>query len=143
MADILTGSGSCLCGSTGLEAVNISKNIHACHCTMCRKWGGGALLAVDCGAGVTLKGREDIVVYNSSDWAERGFCKKCGTHLFYRLKVSNQYIVPVGMLDLDPEALIFESEIFIDEKPSYYHFANETETLTGAEVFAKYAPAEE
>ena len=29
-------------------------------------------------------------------------------------------------------------QVFIDEKPSMYRFANETEDMTGAEVFAKY-----
>jgi hypothetical protein len=32
--------------------------------------------------------------------------------------------------------------VFIDEKPSCCCFANETENMTGAEVFAKYAPSE-
>ena len=26
------------------------------------------------------------VCQQSSAWAERGFCKNCGSHLFYRLK---------------------------------------------------------
>jgi hypothetical protein len=39
--------------------------------------------------------------------------------------------------------LVFDHQVFIDEKPSYYCFPNETENLTGAEVFAKYAPSTE
>ena len=39
--------------------------------------------------------------------------------------------------------LRFKSQIFIDEKPDWYTFANETENMTGAEVFAMYAPKEE
>lgn len=140
MADISGGKGQCLCGATGLQADTIAKNVHACHCTMCRKWGGAALLAVDCGTEVELQGEKDITIYDSSQWAERGFCSKCGTHLFYRLKESRQYIVPVGLLDVNEGDLVFEHEIFIDEKPPYYHFGNDTKTLTGAEVFAKYAP---
>ncbi len=37
----------------------------------------------------------------------------------------------------------FDKQIFIDEKPSFYCFANETNKMTGAEVFAKYAPPAE
>jgi len=32
----------------------------------------------------------------------------------------------------------YDHQVFIDEKPSMYRFANETEDMTGAEVFAKY-----
>ena len=34
----------------------------------------------------------------------------------------------------------FKSQIFIDEKPGYYEFANQTHNMTGAEVFAAFAP---
>ena len=34
----------------------------------------------------------------------------------------------------------FTSQIFIDEKPAYYDFANKTHNMTGAEVFAAFAP---
>ncbi len=100
-------------------------------------------MAVDCGTEVTLSGEEYITVYDSSEWAERGFCSKCGTHLFYRLKENKQYIVPVGLINLDGEKFVFDHQVFTDEKPSYYHFAEKTENMTGAEVFAKYAPPTE
>ena len=32
----------------------------------------------------------------------------------------------------------FGLQVFIDEKPDYYEFANETKDMTGAEVFAKF-----
>ena len=86
-----------------------------------------------------FEGNDSITVFNSSDWAERGFCKHCGSHLFYRLKGSGQYILPVGLFD-DDGSFEFTHQVFIDEKPLYYHFADETENMTGQEVFAKYAP---
>ena len=114
----------------------------ACHCSMCRKWGGGPLLAIDCGTNVEIVGEEHVTAYDSSDWAQRGFCNRCGTHLFYRLKENNQYVVPVGLFDDQPD-ISFGSQIFIDEKPGYYTFANQTTFMTGAEVFAKYGPGQE
>ncbi len=89
MSDVIVGSGSCLCGATLITAKSISKNVGACHCSMCRKWSGGPLMAVDCGTDVSFEGEENISVFKSSEWAERGFCNKCGSHLFYRLKESN------------------------------------------------------
>jgi hypothetical protein len=35
--------------------------------------------------------------------------------------------------------LNFDHQIFIDEKPDYYAFVNETRNMTGAEVFAQYS----
>lgn len=134
--------GACLCGKTRLVAANNADNVGACHCTTCRRWGGGPLMAVDCGTAVTLEGEEHIGVFDSSEWADRGFCKNCGTHLFYRLKGINQYIVPAGLF-ADRDSHHFDHQVFIDHKPGYYDFANETENMTGAEVFAKFAPPSE
>lgn len=142
MSEPIKANGSCLCGATRTTAKNVSKNVGACHCGMCRKWAGGPLMAVDCGTDVSFEGEENISVFDSSDWAERGFCSKCGSHLFYRLKESNQYIMPVGLFE-DDNRFVFDHQVFIEEKPSFYRFANETKDMTGAEVFAKYAPPSE
>ncbi|CAM2005048.1 GFA family protein [Acanthopleuribacter pedis] len=134
--------GACLCRQTRLIAAQPTDKVGACHCVMCRRWGGGPLLAIDCGTEVTLEGEEHIGLFDSSEWAERGFCKNCGTHLFYRLKGINQYIVPAGLFG-DRDSHEFDHQVFIDHKPAYYDFANQTENMTGAEVFAKYAPTGE
>lgn len=128
---------SCLCGAIRIMARTPGKHLGACHCNMCRTWGGGPLLAIDCGTEVSIDGAEHVTVYDSSAWAERGFCNRCGSHLFYRLKGNQHYAIPPGLFDEDPEAT-FDHQVFIDEKPAYYAFANKTSDMTGAEVFAKY-----
>lgn len=134
-------SGHCLCGAVTLVANTATSKMSACHCGSCRRWGGGPFMEVECGSDVEFTGDENISIYDSSKWAERGFCNKCGTHLFYRLKASQQHMVPVGLLDGDPDRK-FVRQVFIDEKPDDYKFADETENLTGAELFAMYAPPE-
>ncbi len=129
--------GKCLCGAVQITATPQLKHLGACHCTTCRTWGGGPFFAVDCGTEIEIKGQKDIQVYNSSDWAERGFCKSCGTHLFYRLKESGQYIVSAGIYI--EKTFEFDHQVFIDEKPEYYEFSNQTQNMTGPEVFAKYS----
>jgi len=94
-------------------------------------------MEIDCGTDVTFKGEDDITVYNSSSWAERGFCKKCGSHLFYRLKESKQHMIPVGLFD-DQENYIFDSQVFVDKKPLFYSFSNKTNDMTEAEIFEMY-----
>lgn len=129
--------GKCLCSSVTVS-FSVEKNFFdACHCSMCRKWGGGPALTVDGGKNITFTGSENITTYNSSDWAERGFCKNCGTHLFYRLKQTGFMNFPLGLIE-NSEDFKFHLQIFIDHKPKNYEFANKTEFMTEAEVFAKY-----
>lgn len=137
MTSVKEAHGTCLCGAVHLTVKAMSQQVGACHCNMCRKWSGGPFFAVDCGNGVDFEGDENISVFSSSDWAERGFCCKCGTHLFYRLKQNQQHFIPVGLLE-ESDTLIFEEQVFIDEKPSFYSFANKTHNLTGQELFDKF-----
>lgn len=81
--------GGCLCSAVKLSTANQHQEVGACHCGMCCKWGGSSLLVIDCGSDINFTGEENITVYQSSEWAERGFCNKCGSHLFYRLKQNN------------------------------------------------------
>lgn len=128
--------GKCLCGTIEVEASDQS-DLGLCHCTMCRRWTGGPMFAVHCGSDVKFNG-EAPSRYKSSDWAERGFCPKCGTHLFYHLLPNNEYILSAGLFQDQDFSLT--NQIFIDEKPSYYDFSNQTKNLTGQQVFEQYAP---
>lgn len=141
MSEKNANKGSCLCGSIHFTASEVNNHVGACHCNMCRKWGGGPLMAIDCGTQVSFDNTDNISVYDSSDWAERGFCNHCGSHLFYRLKQTQQYHIPAGLFE-NNEDFIFDHQVFIDKKPGYYHFANATTDMTEAELFAQYAPTE-
>ena len=128
--------GTCLCGAVSVS-VSDQSSVSACHCGMCRRWGGGPALVVPCGTGVLIANEDAVTVFRSSEWAERGFCSNCGTHLFYRVLGSGEYFIPAGLLG-DDVSLEFTEQIFIDKKPAYYDFANSTEDMTEAEVFAKF-----
>lgn len=142
MSDTFSASASCLCGAVTLKAATIEREAGACHCGICRKWGGGPLLAVDGGTDVTIEGEQNLTVYNSSEWAERGFCNKCGTHLFYRLKDSKQYVLPAGLFADQQDQFRLASQFCVEQKPGFYGFANQTRNLTEAELFAMYAPSQ-
>lgn len=139
MSELSLVKGSCLCGAVKIATASINHHVAACHCSMCRKWGGGALLGVECDHGISFEGEENIGIYQSSEWAERGFCNKCGSHLFYRLKENHHYYIPVGIFDGELD-LVFDLQVFIEEKPEYYSFANETKNMTGEELFAMLTP---
>ena len=142
MTELSEKIGSCLCGAVRVTAHNPSNRVGACHCGMCRRWGGGPFMEIDCGTDVSFDGEANIEVYDSSDWAERGFCKKCDRHLFYRLKQNRRHMVPVGLFD-DQNNLVFEHQVFIDKKPAFYSFSNDTKNMTEAEIFAMFGPSED
>lgn len=132
--------GHCLCGAVRVRMTPPVRHVEACHCTMCRRWGGGAYLSLRGVPDPEIEGAEQIVRYASSDWAERGFCGKCGSHLFYFYKPNQSYSFAAGLFD-GLDGFTLDEEIFIDEKPGYYDFAGERERLTQAEVIAKYSPS--
>ena len=141
MTDVRTGR--CLCGAVTFEAELGEDAYGACHCSMCRRWTGGApLFAIQATVRVTA-GEDRIASYRSSDWAERAFCAACGMNLWYRVSAPGPHEgavhLAVGTLE-DAGDLSLASEIFIDEKPAGYALAGETRKLTGAEVFAMFAP---
>ena len=89
---------------------------------------------VYCGSDVMFFGEENISVYSSSLWAERGFCKTCGSSLFYRIKSNKLHHIPLGLFE-DQEGMEFTMQLFIDKKPDSYNFAEKTETMTQKEIF--------
>ncbi|NKB31950.1 MAG: GFA family protein [Pseudomonadales bacterium] len=130
-------TGTCLCEAVKISTTSPLNKVEVCHCSMCRKWGSGPCFSMNAGSDVTIQGSDSIASYQSSEWAERAFCKKCGTHLYYLFKGPNHYLVTPGLFtDLNPE---FDMQIFIDEKPEYYCFSNDTKNLTGEEVIAMFA----
>ena len=137
-----TLSGHCLCGAVTVEAVPTRPHVEACHCDMCRRWGGIAFMGIQCGGDVTFTGEDNIARYKSSDWAERGFCTKCGSNLFYHILEGSDYQIAAGLID-DQSRLRMSLQVFTDFKPEFYGFANETKMMTGEEVIALYAPKSE
>jgi len=129
--------GHCLCGAVTVRATPVRHAVEACHCTMCRRWNGVAIVGVQCGSAVAFEGEDHVVRYRSSDWAERGFCGRCGSSLFYRYLPLGTYGFTAGLFP-DDALLPLAEEIFIAEKPAYYAFDADSEKLTGAEVQAKY-----
>ena len=98
---------------------------------MCRRRGGGPLMCMNCGSGLAVEGGQ-VARYRSSDSAERGFCSRCGTHLFFYFVPDGSYFVPAGVFD-DQSGLDFETEIYVDVKPDYYAFAGDRKRQTEAE----------
>ena len=131
-------NGHCLCGAVTFTAPD-AREIGVCHCGFCRRWGGGPFLGVHCGPSVAFRGTEHVTVYASSSWAERAFCRTCGTHLYYKLLLTGEYFMPAGAFETNDFELM--SQIYVDNKPGYYALANQTPMLTEQQVVEKFSSA--
>jgi hypothetical protein len=135
----MSTSGHCLCGAITFTAEHVDHEHHACHCAMCRRWSGGSGFLGASATGVTFHGTEHLGRYTSSAWAERGFCKMCGTLLFYFLRPTQTYTISVGAFD-DQSPFRLVREIFIDKKPQGYSYVGEHERWTEQETFERLTP---
>jgi hypothetical protein len=129
-------TGRCLCGAVKFAAAKVETDFETCHCGMCRRWAGSPLFAA-VADGVEFEGEEHLKTYDSSAWASRGFCSRCGSSLFYYLKPADRYIMCVGAFD-DASAFRLVGEIYIDHKPAGYDFAGNLPKQTEEEFLAKY-----
>jgi hypothetical protein len=95
-------TGGCQCGAVRYALYAEPTNPHVCHCRMCQKAFGGFFAPL---AGVPLadftwvKGSASI--FKSSEVVERGFCRDCGTPLFFRYVDKDRISISLGSLD-DP-----------------------------------------
>jgi len=141
MADteIVGATGKCLCGKVMIVTKALKPHVDVCHCAMCRRWTGGPFMGVSVsaeGGEFEVTGGEHVSAFASSDWAERAFCSKCGSNLWYRFTPTDHYGFAAGLFDLGSDAEI-EQQIFVDEKPDFYDFAQKTPMKTGADIIAE------
>ena len=82
-----TATGRCLCGDIQFSAQLPSKWVGHCHCTMCQRGSGAAFVTwvgMDQGRCTITDASHQLAWFKSSEAAERGFCARCGSTLFFR-----------------------------------------------------------
>lgn len=62
---------------------------------------------------------ETLVWFRSSPAAERGFCGRCGSNLFWRRCGGDTTSIMAGTLD-PPTGLSIEKHLFVGQKSDYY-----------------------
>jgi len=99
-----TWSGGCQCGAVRYRFTQKPSGAHICHCRMCQKAFGAFYAPLVGGPRSAFEvTRGEIATFWSSDQAERGFCRDCGTPLTFSYRNSDGISVSIGSLD-DPEA---------------------------------------
>ncbi len=87
MTEIHTFKGSCLCGAVGFELRPPTLWCAHCHCGMCRRAHGAAFvtwIGVPETGFKVVAGEAQLGWYASSDEARRGFCRQCGSSMFFQ-----------------------------------------------------------
>jgi hypothetical protein len=98
-----TVKGNCLCGGVAFTVTLPSKWCAHCHCTLCRKAHGAGYVTwvgfeqdrvrFDVGTG-------QLEWYESSAGAQRGFCRRCGSTMFFKSeRWAGELHIAVGSLD--------------------------------------------
>ncbi len=112
--------GSCLCGKVRFETRGQLRGVVYCHCSQCRKQSGHFYAATNVqDDSIDISGAEHVSWYEASDFAKRGFCKHCGSVLFWKHHKLDYVSVMAGAFD-QPSGLHGESHIFVGDKGDYY-----------------------
>ncbi|MCR4281886.1 MAG: GFA family protein [Bauldia sp.] len=93
-------TGGCQCGAVRYALHEWPQHPHICHCRMCQKAFGSFFAPL---TGVPRDKfevtRGQLATFMSSDQAERGFCRDCGTPLTFRYVGRQRVAVSIGSLD--------------------------------------------
>lgn len=113
-------TGQCLCGGVQYYADGPVRDVIYCHCSQCRRQ-TGHVVAASAVAREQLKFSQDAHLkwYQSSETAERGFCGRCGSTLFWRNDRSRHVAVMAGSMDR-PTGIRAVAHIFVEDKGDYY-----------------------
>ena len=113
-------TGSCLCGKVRIEVAGDLPQPNACHCVECRKQTGHYGVSLDVPrTALTVSGEEHIKWYQSSEKVRRGFCKNCGSYLFWDPIHHDWTAIAMGLFD-GPTNTRMSMHIFVAEKGAYY-----------------------
>ncbi|WP_284163814.1 GFA family protein [Frigidibacter sp. SD6-1] len=129
--------GHCLCGAVTIAVAEHGGFTGVCHCRMCQRWSGALFACFPANAdAVTVTGK--VARFASTDFAERAFCPKCGSHLWMRNTDRDDapYGLMPGLFDAARD-IPLKSEIYTDRALPGLALAGDHRRATRAEYEAK------
>lgn len=118
-------TGRCLCGAVAFQSTAAPEEADACHCAHCRRWSGHywASVNVPLASFSVTKGENRIGWYRSSAEVRRGFCRDCGSPLFWQpdRHPGHSHIIAISAGSIDaPTGVRLKKHIFVADKGDYY-----------------------
>lgn len=129
-------TGRCLCGGVTVTLPVAVHDVGVCHCKLCRQWTSGPWMALQVPDAVVSG--DTLAIFKSSSFAERGFCSRCGSHIFHRPAQGPELAVSAGLFD-DKQQFI-DREIFVDSQPPHYGFENRGSRRTAFSMAVEWLP---
>ena len=121
--DVTTGG--CLCGSVRYAVSGRLRDVINCHCVMCQRLHGGfGPHSKAPKSKITITKSEGLAWYQTSDAARRGFCRICGSNLFWEPFRLDATGIVAGSIDR-PTGLKTIGHIFVGEKPDFYEITDD------------------
>ncbi len=122
-------TGRCDCGNVTFTLLEVRDSVTVCHCRQCRRTSGHLWAATNSPFdSLTFTKDVGLTWYASSDFAKRGFCRSCGSSLFYRMNGEDGIGIAAGCLDL-PTGMHIAQHIFVADKGDYYATPTDAPTL--------------
>ena len=129
MVEIRTGS--CLCGAVRYRITGRCGDVDLCHCGQCRRQAGHAWPSTGIDRDqIEIHGGENVGWYAATRHARRGFCRNCGSFLFWEPSGGNHIAVSAGSFDA-PTGLELKRHIFVADKGDYYEIADDLPKFPG------------
>lgn len=117
-------TGGCLCGAVRYEVRGRLRDIVNCHCSMCqRQHGNFGPHSKARKANITVTRDTGLAWYRTSAIARRGFCRLCGSGIFWEPFDLDATGIVAGTLD-GPTGLKTMGHIFVGEKPDFYEITD-------------------
>lgn len=117
-------TGGCHCGAVRYTVTGPLRDVIYCHCTQCRRQTGHFVAATRIlDDALSITGADELTWYAASSDAKRGFCRHCGSLLFWKAEGSDMTSIMAGSLDL-PTGLTASHHIFAADKGDYYELAD-------------------
>ena len=127
MTDIETKitTGGCLCGAVRYEIKGRLRDVVNCHCGQCRRLNGNyGSHSKASKSNISITKDEGLAWYKISDTVRRGFCRECGSGLFWEPYQQDATGIIVGSLD-SPTGLKTIGHIFVAEKSDFYEITDD------------------
>ncbi|WP_157015456.1 GFA family protein [Mesorhizobium xinjiangense] len=117
-------AGGCLCGAVLYTVSGPLRGVVYCHCTQCRRQTGHIYAATNVADDrIEIDGADNLTWYAASNLAHRGFCRICGSALFWKPDDGGHISIMAGTFDT-PSGLESESHIFVADKGDYYEISD-------------------
>ena len=117
-------TGACLCGSVRFKTRGPLREVVACHCSQCRKQTGLYYAATNVPLdNITIEGEDAITWYRASSFARRGFCRTCGSALFWVADEAKEISIMAGLFD-SPSDLKLAYHIYCADKGDFYEIGD-------------------